>query len=241
MVSHVSVAFASHVAPHALSSRLSLALRKGKEEVERTNRLLKTAPALQTSTSLPALNTVAASGVSDTHSSLHVAQTRTNTFHVDERAHARSAESPSDSPSTERSHASDADTASAKKKCRKQEEHLQQILDSPDCLNEAALTLNFLTRRLFCDVFEETLFKDLLKEKIQLKLKEIAVSEPFTCADEQQLVDPCSLAHRARRSPCGEHRPGKYLSHDPQSRADAVESQGHLVQALCCLPRQFQV
>ena len=219
-----------------LPSRLSLALRRGKEEVERTNRLLKTAPAMQTSASLPALSTMAA-GVSDTHSSLHAGQTRTTTFHLDERAPARSTESPSDSPSMDRSHANDTDTVSAKKKFRKQEEHLQQILDSPDCLNEAALTLNFLTRRLFCDVFEETLFKDLLKEKIQLKLKEIAVSEQSTCAHEP--VDLSSLANRSRRSPRGEHRPGKYISHDPQSRADAVESQGHLVQALCCLPWQF--
>ena len=68
-------------------------------------------------------------------------------------------------------------TASMKKKFRKQEEHLDRVLDSADCLDEAAITLNFLTRRLFCDVFEEPLFKDLMKEKIELKLKEIAVSQ----------------------------------------------------------------
>jgi hypothetical protein len=67
-------------------------------------------------------------------------------------------------------------TASGNKKFRKQEENLQRLLESPDCLDEAAITINFLTRRLFCDVFEEPLFKDLLKEKIELKLKEIAVS-----------------------------------------------------------------
>ncbi|CAF5006857.1 unnamed protein product, partial [Rotaria sp. Silwood1] len=67
-------------------------------------------------------------------------------------------------------------TASLKKKFRKQEENLERLLDSPDCLDEAAITLNFLARRLFCDVFEEPLFKDLMKEKIELKLKEIAVS-----------------------------------------------------------------
>ncbi len=66
-------------------------------------------------------------------------------------------------------------TASTKKKYRKQEENLERILDSPDCLDEAAVTLNFLVRRLFCDVFEEPLFKDLMKEKVELKLKEIAV------------------------------------------------------------------
>ncbi|CAF3707118.1 unnamed protein product [Rotaria socialis] len=67
-------------------------------------------------------------------------------------------------------------TGSIKKKSRKQEENLLRILSSPDCLNEAALTLNFLVRRLFCDVFQESFFKDLLKEKLELKLKELAVS-----------------------------------------------------------------
>ncbi|CAF1302777.1 unnamed protein product [Adineta steineri] len=67
-------------------------------------------------------------------------------------------------------------TATTKKKYRKEEESLHRLLNSPDCLDEAAITLNFLTRRLFCDIFEEPLFKDLIKEKIELKLKEIAVS-----------------------------------------------------------------
>ncbi|CAF1252034.1 unnamed protein product [Rotaria sordida] len=67
-------------------------------------------------------------------------------------------------------------TGSLKKKFRKQQENLDRILNSSDCLNEAAITLNFLVRRLFCDIFQESLFKDLLKEKIELKLKELAVS-----------------------------------------------------------------
>ncbi|CAF4996006.1 unnamed protein product, partial [Rotaria sp. Silwood1] len=67
-------------------------------------------------------------------------------------------------------------SSSLKKKYRKQQENLHRILQSSDCLNEAAITLNFLVRRLFCDVFQESLFKDLLKEKIELKLKELAVS-----------------------------------------------------------------
>jgi hypothetical protein len=70
-------------------------------------------------------------------------------------------------------------TASTKKKLRKEEENLYRLLNSPDCLDEAAITLNFLTRRMFCDVFNEPLFKDLLKEKIELKLKEIAVNFYF--------------------------------------------------------------
>jgi hypothetical protein len=74
-------------------------------------------------------------------------------------------------------------TASMKKKFRKQEENLQRLLSAPDCLDEAAITLNFLTRRLLCDVFEEPLFKDLMKEKIELKLNEIAVSD--LCKEEE--------------------------------------------------------
>lgn len=66
-------------------------------------------------------------------------------------------------------------TAAIKKKVRKQEECLERLFSSPDCLDEAAITLNFLSRRLLCDLFDEPLFKDLLKEKIELKLKEMAV------------------------------------------------------------------
>lgn len=62
-----------------------------------------------------------------------------------------------------------------KKKSKKFDDNLDRLLKSTDCLDEAAITLNFLLRRLLCDVFEERLFKDLLKEKIELKLKEIAV------------------------------------------------------------------
>jgi hypothetical protein len=68
-------------------------------------------------------------------------------------------------------------TAAMKKKLRKQEENLERVLDAPDCLDEAAITLNFVARRLLCDIFEEPLFKDLMKEKVELKLKEIAVSK----------------------------------------------------------------
>ncbi|CAF0783760.1 unnamed protein product [Adineta ricciae] len=74
-----------------------------------------------------------------------------------------------DSPVTHRK-------GSAKKKIRKEEENLYRLLNSSECLDEAAITLNFLTRRLCCDIFEDRFFKDLLKEKIELKLKEIAVS-----------------------------------------------------------------
>lgn len=76
-------------------------------------------------------------------------------------------------------------TASTKKKYRKQEENLDRLLDAPDCLDQAAITMNFVLRRLLCDVFEEPLFKDFMKEKIELKLKEIAVSSPRVPLDDQ--------------------------------------------------------
>jgi hypothetical protein len=52
---------------------------------------------------------------------------------------------------------------------------LSHVLQSSECLDEAAITLNFLTRRLLCDLFDVPLFKDLLKTKVEMKMKEIAV------------------------------------------------------------------
>lgn len=54
---------------------------------------------------------------------------------------------------------------------------LQAILQSPECLDEAAITINFMARRLLCDMFEIPVFKDLLKTKVEMKLREVAVSE----------------------------------------------------------------
>lgn len=87
-------------------------------------------------------------------------------------------ESRSDTPEKDKkSNDKDVPTpTTTKKKFRKQEENLHRILNAPDCLDEAAITLNFILRRLFCDIFVEPLFKDLLKEKLELKLKELAVS-----------------------------------------------------------------
>ncbi len=53
---------------------------------------------------------------------------------------------------------------------------LQKVLQSPECLDEAAITINFLARRLLCDMFDIPVVKDLLKTKIEMKLKEVAVS-----------------------------------------------------------------
>ena len=62
------------------------------------------------------------------------------------------------------------------KKFTPEEINLQKVLQSPECLDEAAMTINFLTRRLLCDMFDLPLFRDLIKTKIEMKLKELAVS-----------------------------------------------------------------
>lgn len=62
------------------------------------------------------------------------------------------------------------------KKLTANEISLQKVLQTPECLDEAAITINFLTRRLLCDMFDISMFKDLFKNKIEMKLKELAVS-----------------------------------------------------------------
>lgn len=56
---------------------------------------------------------------------------------------------------------------------------LQKILQSPECLDEAAISINFMARRLLCDMFDVPVFKDLLKAKVEMKMKEIAVRNSF--------------------------------------------------------------
>lgn len=215
--------------------RLSLVIRKGKEEIERSilaSMGAPSAPLINSTGNSPALNMIAQTIPNAQIPALgeRAAEMKGNTVNLDERLQMKSAETigppyadttPTLKGDTEllRSQINEADIlsdmaqarlfaqtlrdetiekdkdkdkkandkdldkdaansnlkASMKKKLRKQEENLERLLDSPDCLDEAAITLNFLGRRLFCDVFEEPLFKDLLKEKIELKLKEIAV------------------------------------------------------------------
>ena len=192
--------------------RLSLVLRKGREDIERANRFQLGVSTISTSISSPALNTITLHNSNPSlaaTSSLRSGPLQASTVHLEDRVQMKSVEvAAHDAVSTSRtdslrSQANETDSIHEttpsrnvsqrtrtdsferekekekdvpKKKTRKQDESLQRLLDSPDCLDEAALTLNFLLRRLFCDVFEEPLFKDLLKEKIELKLKEIAVS-----------------------------------------------------------------
>lgn len=196
------------------SPRLSLVLRKGREDIERANRFQLGVSTISTSISSPALNTITLHNSNPslaTTASLRSGPLQASSVHLEDRvqmkpvdvaAHdiastiradslriqanetdsvhemttSRNLSQRTRTDSTERDKDKEKEKDVPKKKTRKQDESLQRLLDSPDCLDEAALTLNFLVRRLFCDVFEEPLFKDLLKEKIELKLKEIAVS-----------------------------------------------------------------
>lgn len=63
------------------------------------------------------------------------------------------------------------------KKFTTEEINLQKVLQSPECLDEAAITVNFLTRRLFCDMFDLPMFREFIQTKIEMKLKELAVSD----------------------------------------------------------------
>ena len=60
---------------------------------------------------------------------------------------------------------------------------LQKVLQSAQCLDEAAIAMNLLIRRLFCDTFDIPILKDLFTKKIEMKLKEFAVGSS------------CSLVH----------------------------------------------
>ncbi len=219
------------------SFRLSLVLRRGKEEIERANLAsmgAPSAPVVNSTVISPAIHMIAQS-VPDVQIPIlgtRAADMAATTVNLDERVQMKAAETvgppyadttsavkgetealrsqineadilndmsqaralaqelrnetlEKEKDKDKKSNDKDADkdsinshqTAAMKKKLRKQEDNLERLLDSPDCLDEAAITLNFIARRLLCDVFEEPLFKDLMKEKIELKLKEIAVSD----------------------------------------------------------------
>ena len=80
-------------------------------------------------------------------------------------------------------------TASRKSKAvTPNEASLQKVLQSPECLDEASITINFLTRRLLCDMFDVPFFKDLLKTKVEMKMKEVAVRRSVTMLERRRSV-----------------------------------------------------
>jgi len=58
------------------------------------------------------------------------------------------------------------------KKFTANETNFDKILQNPKCLDEAAITINFITRRLFCNMFDLPIFRELVQTKIEMKLKQ---------------------------------------------------------------------
>ena len=132
-------------------------------------------------------------------------------------------------------------TASRKtKKVTPNEASLQNVLKSPECLDEAAITINFMARRLLSDMFEIPIFKDLLKSKVEMKMRELAVS----LIDQRRTSRVIYFSDSgvdSQRSSCHVDRHGQHVSCDSQDRTDAMEYARHLVQPLSLLSRKFQV
>lgn len=171
--------FVSHRTFRRLSFRLSLALRKGKDDIERLNRLLQSSTTF--SESSPSLISVE-SAPACLSSPVRTASVQSNLTNNSDRISIKSAdfldtlsECGDTSSIKSRPESNDKEKETHKKKGRKHDENRLNFLDSSSSIDDAALSLNFLFRRLFCDVFQEKLFSEWLKDKIELKLKEIAV------------------------------------------------------------------
>jgi len=178
--------------------RLSLVLRKGKDEIERVNNLLATSNnSLSCSTSNSSLNRRPAQTEADTelvsnivnesHIRASVIETQMNIEELQRKAKVCLMENvffmsylfifkKKETENAEKDASGTHRTIARKsKKLTPNEINLQKVLQTPECLDEAAITINFMTRRLLCDIFNGPVFKDLLKTKIEMKLKEIAV------------------------------------------------------------------
>lgn len=131
-------------------------LRKGKEEIRRINDLLT-----GSSASLGRRRAQTESDVGQLRSLVADSQL---SFDLQKK------ESDKDATGTHRTRARTSAKRTPNETC------LERVLQTPECLDEAAVTVNFVTRRLLCDMFTVPVLKDLLKEKIEMKLKELAVS-----------------------------------------------------------------
>jgi len=160
--------------------KLSLVLRKGKEDIERKNSLIAGSnTSLSSMGSTPSLYRRLAQTDADTEqvstsvteSDIHAAVTETQNSAEELQEKAKILEPDDkevDSSGTHRA-------AARKNKVPPNEASLQKVLQSPECLDEAAITINVLTRRLLCDMFDIPVFKDLIKTKVEMKLKEVAL------------------------------------------------------------------
>ncbi|CAF3683581.1 unnamed protein product [Rotaria socialis] len=163
--------------------KLSLVLSKGKEDIERFKYLLTTSNnCVSSSTSNFYINrrqtqtcadaVLISNSTNETHIRSSIIETQINAEEL-----LQSKLKAKESKNTEKDSSEIHRTITRKSKnltCN--EANLEKILQTSECLDEAAITLNFMTRRLLCDMFDTPVFKDLLKNKVELKLKEIAVS-----------------------------------------------------------------
>ncbi|CAF3466818.1 unnamed protein product [Rotaria sp. Silwood1] len=167
---------------YLIKGKLSLVLRKGKDEIERVKYLLATSiGSLSSSISNSCLNRRQAQTDADTvliSNSITEANIRASVIETQINAEALQQRAKEKEPENAEKDASGTHRTIARKskKITPNEASLQKVLQTPECLDEAAITINFMARRLLFDMFHTSIFKDLLKNKIEMKLKEIAVS-----------------------------------------------------------------
>ncbi|CAF1117113.1 unnamed protein product [Rotaria sp. Silwood1] len=167
---------------YLIKGKLSLVLRKGKDEIERVKYLLATSiGSLPSSISNSCLNRRQAQTDADTvliSNSITEANIRASVIETQINAEALQQRAKEKEPENAEKDASGTHRTIARKskKITPNEASLQKVLQTPECLDEAAITINFMARRLLFDMFHTSIFKDLLKNKIEMKLKEIAVS-----------------------------------------------------------------
>ncbi|CAF2526768.1 unnamed protein product [Rotaria sp. Silwood2] len=162
--------------------KLSLILRYGKEEIERTNSLIAED---NTSLSSSVSNSSSYRRLAQTDSDIELVsnsvkkididaglvETQMNIEELQEKANI--VESDNDEMDASGTHRT---RAKKSKKMTPNEACLRKVLQSPECLDETAITVNCMARRLLREMFDSPVFKDLIKTKIEMKLKEIAVS-----------------------------------------------------------------
>ncbi|CAF1480526.1 unnamed protein product [Rotaria sp. Silwood1] len=162
--------------------KLSLILCHGKEEIERTNSLIVgDNSSLTSSTSNSSLyrrlaqtdsdNELVSNPVKESNINAALLETQMSIEELQEKAKVIEPDNDEiDASGTHRARATKSKKTTPNEAC------LQKVLESPECLDEAAITINFMARRLLCDMFDIPVFKDLIKNKIEMKLKELAVS-----------------------------------------------------------------
>jgi len=206
------------------SNRLSLILRRGRDDLRRSNHLF--------TSGLSSLNRRQAQTDNDTELVSHsineanirasIVETQVNLEELKQKFNSK--KTSNDTTETRQS---------------RKFTDLQKVLQTPACLDETAITMNFLTRRLLCDMFDIPLFKDLLKTKIELKLKEIAVRKYSKVSTKFKLF--ALSGFDLRESPCRFTGSWKYIPSYSQSRAYAMEYTRHLGEFIPLLSRKYQV